>query len=76
MSCARPPSQSADLHDVVVPGPAALWNSFEGDTLSITFSDVVPEGTTLCLEDDADRALTVMWVPSSSVRLIGSRVTL
>ena len=40
--------------------PAALWSRLDGNTLSITFSDVIPEGTTLSLEDHAGRALVAV----------------
>jgi hypothetical protein len=38
----------------------ALWSRLDGDILSITFSDVIPEATTLSLEDHAGRALVAI----------------
>jgi hypothetical protein len=48
-----------DDTDDVASYPVALWSRLDGDTLSITFSDVLPEGTTLSLEDHAGIALVV-----------------
>jgi hypothetical protein len=52
-------SNKDDIGDVA-PYPVALWSRLDGDTLSITFSDVMPEGTTLSLEDDAGRVLVAV----------------
>jgi hypothetical protein len=52
-------SNEDDVHDVAS-YPAALWSRLDDDTLSITFSDVMPEGTTLSLEDHAGRALVAV----------------
>jgi hypothetical protein len=49
-----------DDSDHVAPYPAALWSRLDGDILSITFSDVIPEGTTLSLEDHTGRALVAV----------------
>ena len=49
-----------DDTDDVASYPVALWSRLDGDTLSITFSDVMPEGTTLSLEDHAGRALVAV----------------
>lgn len=38
----------------------ALWSRLDGDILSITFSDVMPEAATLSLEDHAGRALVAV----------------
>ena len=40
--------------------PVALWSRLDGDMLSITFSDVMPEGTTLSLEDHAGKAIVAV----------------
>lgn len=53
-------ASSGDDTDGVSSYLAALWSRLDGDILSITFSDVVPEGTTLSLEDDAGRALATV----------------
>jgi hypothetical protein len=52
-------SDEDDIH-YVASYPVALWSRLDGDTLSITFSDVMPEGTTLSLEDHAGRALVAV----------------
>jgi hypothetical protein len=44
----------------IVPCLSALWSRLDGDTLSITFSDVMPGGMTLSLEDHAGRTLAVV----------------
>ena len=49
-----------DDTDDVASYPVALWSRLDGDTLSITFSNVMPEGTTLSLDDDAGRALVAV----------------
>ena len=49
-----------DDTDDVASYPVALWSRLDGDILSITFSDVMPEGTTLSLEDHAGRALVAV----------------
>jgi hypothetical protein len=40
--------------------PVALWSRLDRDILKITFSDVMPEATTVSLEDHAGRALVVV----------------
>ena len=40
--------------------PVALWSRLDGDTLSITFSDVMPEETAFSLKDHADRAIVAV----------------
>jgi hypothetical protein len=52
-------SAEDDTHDVAS-YPVALWSRLDGDILSITFSDVMPEATTLSLEDHAGRALVAV----------------
>lgn len=49
-----------DDTDDVASYPVALWSRLDGDALSITFSKVMPGGTTLALEDDAGRALVAV----------------
>ena len=48
------------IHDDVASYPVTLWSRLDGDTLSITFSAVMPEGTTLSLEDHAGRTLVAV----------------
>lgn len=52
-------SNEDDIHNVAS-YPVALWSRLDGDTLSITFSEVMPGGTTLSLEDYAGRALVAV----------------
>jgi hypothetical protein len=40
--------------------PVVLWSRLDRSTLSITFSDVIPEATTLSLENHAGRALVAV----------------
>ena len=51
---------NGDDTDDVASYQVALWSRLDGDTLSITFSDVMPEGTTLSLEDHAGRPLVAV----------------
>jgi hypothetical protein len=51
---------SEDDTDDVASYLVALWSRLDGDILSITFSDVIPEGTTVSLEDHAGGALVAV----------------
>ena len=51
---------SEDDTDDVASYLVALWSRLDGDILSITFSDVIPEGMTVSLEDHAGRALVAV----------------
>ncbi|TVY98984.1 hypothetical protein EAS64_42540 [Trebonia kvetii] len=60
---------SEDDNDGVAPCLAVLWSRLDGDTLSITFSGIIPEGMPLLLEDHAGRALAVVSTSSSGATL-------
>ena len=62
-------SNEDDTHDIASYA-LALWSRLDGDTLSITFSDVMPEGTTLSLEDHAGRALVAVSTSIDSATVI------
>ena len=51
---------NADDTGDVVSYPIVLWSRLDGNILSITFSDVMAEATTLSLEDYAGRALVAV----------------
>jgi hypothetical protein len=50
--------------------PVTLWSRLDGNILSITFSDVLPEATTLSLEDHAGRALVAVSTSISGATVI------
>jgi hypothetical protein len=44
----------------VASSPVVLWSRLDGDMLTISFSDAVPEGTPVSLDDHAGRALVAV----------------
>jgi hypothetical protein len=62
-------SSEDDTGDIAA-SPVALWSRLDGDILSIMFSDVLPDGTALFLEDDAGRPLVAV-----SASIDGATVT-